>query len=458
MRYLFHRLFPIALATALCSCAGAQSGNVPASGLVPHVFSNAGHSGTVGNYIKHIVIIVQENHSFDNLFATFPGADGTKTGKMSTGKTVKLAKTNLFSPKLFENSNLAFTVDYDNGKMDGWNKVYVGSKPCPKCAYAYVDPTQIAPYWTMAQQYALADHMFTTEASGSFTGHQDLIRGSTAINSTTSLIDFPSRGPWGCDAPAGATVPELLSNGKYVQSGPFPCSSAFAPSGTYDTLRDLLDGASLTWKYYTPALFNGGLAGAYWDAFDAIAPVRNGSEWKTNIVSPEKKVLSDASKGKLASVSWVIPDGINSDHSGFGNSDKGPSWVASVVNAIGQGSDWNSTAIIILWDDWGGWYDHVAPPQLDYAGLGFRVPMIVVSPYAKQGYISSTQYEFGSVIKFVEEAYGLGSLGTTDQRANSIDDMFNFSAKPRAFKPIDAKYSRSFFEHQPPSNVPVDTD
>ena len=146
--------------------------------------------------------------------------------------------------------------------------------------------------------------------------------------------------------------------------------------------------------------------------------MRYGSEWKTNIVSPEKAVLTDASNGKLPSVAWVIPDGINSDHAGFGRSDKGPSWVAGVVNAIGQGSDWNSTAIIILWDDWGGWYDHVAPPQLDYAGLGFRVPMIVVSPYAKQGYVSSTQYEFGSVVKFVEEAFGLGSLGTDDQRAN----------------------------------------
>ncbi len=99
MRYLFHRLFPVALATALCSCAGAQSGIAPASGLMPHVSSYAGHSGTVGNYIKHIVIIVQENHSFDNLFATFPGADGTTTGKMSTGKTVKLKKTNLLQPE-----------------------------------------------------------------------------------------------------------------------------------------------------------------------------------------------------------------------------------------------------------------------------------------------------------------------------------------------------------------------
>ena len=318
MRYLFYRLFPVALATALCSCAGAQSGIVPASGLTPHAASYAGHSGTSGNYIKHIVIIVQENHSFDNLFATFPGADGATTGKMSTGKTIKLKKSNLYSPKLFENSRLAFTVDYDNGKMDGWNKVYVGSKPCPKCAYAYVDPAQIAPYWTMAQQYALADHMFTTESSGSFTAHQDLIRGNTAINSTTSLIDFPSRGPWGCDAPAGATVPEIKSNGNYVQSGPFPCSNAFGQSASYNTLRDLLDGASVSWKYYTPALFGGGLAGAYWDAFDVIAPVRYGSEWKANIVSPEKAVLSDASKGKLPSVAWVIPDGINSDHSGFG--------------------------------------------------------------------------------------------------------------------------------------------
>jgi phospholipase C len=154
---------------------------------------------------------------------------------------------------------------------------------------------------------------------------------------------------------------------------------------------------------------------------------------------------------------------VNSDHPGL-HRDTGPSWVASVVNAIGGSPYWDSTAIIVVWDDWGGFYDHVVPPLRDkWGGLGFRVPMIIVSPYAREGqstegYISHTNYEFGSILKFVENIWDLGQLGTTDTRATSIIDSFDFTQKPRAFTPIPAKYSRDFFEHQPPSYKPVDTE
>ena len=448
-RSFFEGLF---LCVALASCSGnaGSGGGTPA---LPSLVTP--QSGSSGNYIKHVVIVVQENHSFDNLFGTFKGADGATSGKNSTGGTVKLKKSKLFDPKQYENSHSAFQVEYDNGKMDGWDKVYVNSKYCPTCAYEFVNPKQIKPYWTMAKQYGLADHMFPTETSGSFSAHQDLIRGSSALTSQESLIDFPTHGPWGCDAAPGTTTP-LITPTKYVQSGPFPCSNKFPSSPGYATLRDLLDAKSVSWKYYTPDLFKGGLPGAYWDAFDVVYPVRNGPEWTANISSPETNVFNDITAGNLPAVSWVIPDGANSDHAGFGTSDTGPSWVASVVNAIGASQYWSSTAIVIVWDDWGGWYDHVAPPQLDYAGLGFRVPMIVVSPYAKPGYVSHTQYEFGSVIRFVEDTWNLGRLGTTDTRANSMSDMFDFNKPRRKFRAIPAKYSRSFFEHHPPSNVPVD--
>jgi phospholipase C len=445
--------FVFAISLAACSGASVPGGTTP-----PVTSERQSGSGSMGNYIKHVVIMVQENRSFDNLFATFPGADGTKKGKNSFGHTVKLKESSLYSPKLFANSHAAFVTEYDKGKMDGWNLVYVDSIPCPKCAYEYVNPNQIKPYWTMATQYVLADHMFPSETSGSFTAHQDLIRGSSALNSQESMFDFPTHGPWGCDAPAGTTVPLLTSQNQWIQDGPFPCTNQFPSSKGYETLRDLLDAKSVSWKYYTPALFQGGLAGAYWDAFDVIWPVRNGPEWTANISSPETNVFTDIKNGNLASVSWVIPDGQNSDHTGFGSKDTGPSWVAQVVNAIGESQYWDTTAIILVWDDWGGWYDHVAPPQLDYAGLGFRVPMIVVSPYAKQNYVSHTHYEFGSVIKFVEDVWNLGRLGTTDVRANAIDDVFDFGQGPRSFQPIGTKYSRSYFEHQRPSNTPVDVN
>lgn len=446
-------LFIGAVCAVLTACSGVANSlgttALPATRTAPRVALPDSGSGSLGK-IKHVVIIVQENRSFDNLFAHFPGADGASRGKNQQGQWVTLKESSLHSNLLYDNSHLAFTADYDGGKMDGWSYVYVSNKPCPKCAYRYVNPNQIKPYWTMAQQYGLADHMFPTETSGSFNGHQDLIRGDTALNSYESVIDFPTDGPWGCDAPAGTTVPLLESNGQEEYDGPAPCF-------TYETLRDLLDAKKVSWKYYAP-YEHVDVGGDFWNAFDAISAVRNGPEWNTNISIPQTNLFKDISKGKLARVSWVVPDAVDSDHAGLGSTDKGPSWVASVVNAIGESKYWNSSAIIIVWDDWGGMYDHVPPPQLDYAGLGFRVPMILVSPYAKQGYISHTQYEFGSVVKFVEDAWSLGRLGTTDERANSIDDMFDFSQSPLPFTPIQSKYPRSFFEHQKPSNIPVDTN
>jgi phospholipase C len=442
--------------TSLCATLAACAANIgSANGISSVTPSTIAARGSPGKYISHVVIIVQENHSFDNLFATFPNADGATQGKMSNGKTVNLKQSDLYSDWQLNNGHRAFETEYDGGKMDGWNLVYVSLKPCPLCAYEYVDPKQIQPYWTMAGQYVLADHMFPSETSGSFSAHQDLIRGDSALDSEESLIDFPSGGPWGCDAPPGTTTPLLTSQNHYITNGPFPCTNKFPSSASYKTLRDLLDAKSVSWKYYTPKLFQT-LAGAYWDAFDVIYPVRYGSEWTTNILSPETKIFHDISSGKLARVSWVIPDGVDSDHAGFAKSDQGPSWVAQVVNAIGESQYWSSTAIVIVWDDWGGWYDHVPPPQLDYAGLGFRVPMIVVSPYARTGYVSHAQYEFGSIVKFVEDVWDLGRLGTTDVRAHSIDDCFDFEQSPRKFKEIPAKYSKAFFERQAPSNTPVD--
>jgi phospholipase C len=163
--------------------------------------------------------------------------------------------------------------------------------------------------------------------------------------------------------------------------------------------------------------------------------------------TPETTILTDVAEGRLPQVSWVIPDLKNSDHA-TSRSDTGPSWVAAVVNAIGESAYWNSTAIFVLWDDWGGWYDDAAPPQLDFTGLGLRVPCIVISPYAKAHHVAHTQYEFGSILKFIERTYGLPSLGYTDARAADMSDAFDFSLPPRAFTLIQARYPISHFIEQ----------
>jgi phospholipase C len=468
----FFAAFAAAFLTA--SCAGG-TGSTTGSASLP--LTHGLRSATGSGVIQHVVIMVQENRSFNNLFATFPGANGTTKGHMSGRGPIKLMESNLLEPCDFGHSYMGFRKDYNHGKMNGFNTEGGGNakKGCPPQAgtlpYQYVNPVQIAPYWDIAQQYVLADNMFQTQGSGSFTAHQDLIRGGTMIDSgqTQSLVDFPTDGaahPWGCDAPSGTTTPLLVWTGTKVDEkrpGPFPCTTSFPGSGSYyATMRDLLDAKSVSWKYYTPSL---GSTGGLWNAFDVIAPVRYGSEWTTNVISPETQILSDISGGTLPAVSWLIPKNTNSDHPGV-SQDNGPSWVASVVNAIGTSQYWPTTAIIITWDDWGGFYDQVSPPlPFDHwGGLGFRVPMLIVSPYARMtsptrpGYISHTQYEFGSILRFVEDVWSLGQLGTTDVRANSIGDSFDFTQPPRTFQMIPASHTGAYFERQAPSNEPIDSE
>jgi phospholipase C len=239
--------------------------------------------------------------------------------------------------------------------------------------------------------------------------------------------------------------------------GPFPCTKDFPSSGSsYTTLRDLLDAKYVTWKYYVPPMNE--IFGKLMSAFDVNAPVRYGPEWKTNVVTPQTAIFKDISDGSLANMSWVIPDEPDSDHPGE-SVDDGPQWVASVVNAIGESSYWNSTAIIIVWDDWGGLYDNMVGSQKHgFGSTGLRVPAIIVSPYAKAGYISPTNYEFGSIVKYIENNWNLGRLGTSDSWSTSIIDCFNYDQSPIPFAPIASSLNKEYFIHRKPSFLPVDDD
>ena len=448
----------VAFSIAGCTGGGGAAAYAPVS-----IAGGTARDDGSAEHIKHIVLIVQENRSFDNLFATFPGADGATSGKTHDGKTLQLKMKNLAGALDINHDWSTYYAQYNHAKMNGFDLCKIdGNTPCNSYAYQYVNPAQIQPYWTMAQQYALVDHMFQTQGSGSFTAHQDLIAGTTAIDSTQSVIDYPSEWhSWGCDAPKSPpTTTSLMDNKKdYLRNqGPFPCFTQYA------TMADLLDKKGVSWKYYAP-LYKYNYSGALWNAFAAIQAVRFGPDWSADISTPETNILNDITNGTLPSLSWVIPEQPNSDHpNGSKGADNGPAWVAQIVNAIGASKYWNSTAIFILWDDWGGFYDHEAPPPLDKTadgtvyGLGFRVPVIVVSPFVPAGEISHTQYEFGSILKFVEGTFKLGSLGTTDVRATSIGNVFNFKQKPRAFATIPSNHSRRFFLDAPPSYLPVDSD
>lgn len=414
--------------------------------------------------IKHIVVIVQENRSFDNMFYGFPGADTASVAQLSTGGTTPLVPLPLESGYDLGHELSDFFTDWNNGKMNGYD-LDGGSEPlcfaaldgksgtCPQpippnAEFSYVEPSESAPYFAMASNYVLADRFFTSQIDSSYDAHLFLVAAKShiidlPIDPATGTVAFV----WGCDSPPGSLVPTLLPN-RVVGPGIFPCYSDL-------TLGDELDAKGLDWRFYAPRI--GADLGDIWSSYDSYSRIRYGKDWSTKVVSPETSILTDVQTGYLAPVTWVTPDLANSDHPGTGTS-TGPAWVTSIVNAIGQSPFWDSTAIVIYWDDWGGYYDHVPPPQLDNWGLGMRVPMMVISPYAKHDYVSHVQYESTSVAKFIESVFGLPALAIADRRANNLDDCFDFTQAPQAFHPFYQKVPTAHFIEEEPSNRPPDTD
>jgi phospholipase C len=454
-RYARVKRFAVAAALFASSvvCAGCSFD----SGLSSHAQSaplpalEPASGNPVNKYIKHVVVIIQENRSFENFFAGYPGADAPMLGS-ADGKRVRLHEISFIGPDLPHDWRPA-VLSWDHGKMDGFYRFSDSSVGGKDQAYAYVAPSLIAPYWAMARQYVLADHMFPTEFGPSFTAHLTLIAGTDDVTRQKAEVNFTDGAPDDCDSPSG-TKSSTVDERRHVSyfTGPFPCFTQFR------TMAETLDDAHVSWKFYATKLLNAG----FWEPFEAIKYVREGPDWNKDIIVPQTRILTDPGHGKLASVTWVTPSGQDSDHPGW-RSPLGPSWVAAVVNAVGESRYWKDSAIIILWDDWGGWYDNAPPPQLDFRGLGIRVPCLIVSPYAKHGYVSHTQYEYGSILKFIEQAFNLPPLGPTwdgytDTRANSLVDSFDFTQKPRTFVPLHAPYPAWLFRTEAPSNDPVDTE
>jgi uncharacterized repeat protein (TIGR03803 family) len=403
-----------------------------------------------------VVIIVQENRTVDNLFNGLPGADTVHSGLNSKGLRIPLRPFGLTTPYDLGHTHGSFETEYDGGKLDGFDKVTgrcfnLNLCPAPQIrAYGYVPRKAAAPYFVMAEQYAFADRMFQTNEGPSFPAHQYIVSGTSSVGSGSSLRaadnPFTLAGvpTGGCDSPAGSLVALIDAKGaehQYV----YPCFRRIA-------LMDLIDAKSLTWRYYQAS------AGAgLWNAPDAIVRVRDSREFARDVVRPSAQVLKHIAGGRLADVVWITPTGLASDHARSTNG-SGPSWVAAIVNAIGKSSYWGSTAIFVTWDDWGGWYDHVAPPRYNSYELSFRVPLIVISPYAKSRYVSHRQHEFGSILKYVEETFGLPSLHTTDERADDLSDCFDYSQAPRTFKTIPAPLPPKYFLQNPLGGGPPDDD
>lgn len=383
--------------------------------------------------VQHVVVIMQENRSFDHLFNGFPGADTVTTG-MNYGTPVTLQVTPLGNGSDIGHNHTNWWTEFDGGLMDGF-----GTQGT-LLPYSIISPTETVPYWTLASNFTLGDRMFQSNTGPSFVAHQYMIAGQSDLAS-----EDPDNGIWGCGAPSGTLVPQVGPNGTDLP-GVYPCFD-------YMTLADLMDAKGVTWKYYAPSAA-GGDAGYGYSAYQAIQQIYFGPDWTANVISPETQVLTDIANGNLPQVTWIVPSFNNSDHPG--SPAQGPDWVASIVNAIGQSPLWNSTVIFISWDDWGGWYDHVVPQQVDSMGLGFRVPVIVVSPFAKHGYISHTQHTSAGFLLYTEEVFGLPSLGTRDNGADDFNDCFDYMQSPVPYVPVKTNHAVKFFLDQKPSGPPDD--
>ncbi len=420
--------------------------------------------------IQHVVIIMQENRSFDSYFGTFPGADvipmknGVPTVCVPDPRTATCVKPfhdphdlNFGGP----HSALDARRDLDHGRMDGFiRQERVGSgQACrvffnPACGrnvvtnqppdvMGYHDAREIPNYWTYAHQFVLQDHLFEPNASWSLPAHLFMV---SEWSARCSIPGDPMSCRNALQRPAGI----LLSRG--------PTTTPPVIDYAWTDLTYLLHTHHVSWSYYVdqgtqPDCANDAMSCAAKAQYAAVPQIWNPLPYFDTVkqdhqlgnIRPIDALYKAAKAGALPAVSWVIPNGRVSEHPQALVSD-GQAYVTNVINTIMQGPDWNSTAIFLSWDDWGGFYDHVVPPHVDQNGYGFRVPGLVISPYARKGYIDHQILSHDAYVKFIEDDFLGGQRldPRTDGRPDPRPDVrentpilgdlradFDFSQPPR---------------------------
>ena len=289
-------------------------------------------------------------------------------------------------------------------------------------------PDQIPNYWTWAHDFVLSDDFFASVMGSSFPNRLFTIAADSAgtRDGPNARVERPhgEAKSWGCDAPKDETVAVFDQEGDQMQSP--PCFDI-------QTEGDLLTKAGIPWAQYSAEHTQNGYI---WAAYNSIEHIRNSGQWE-QVAFPVDNVIADIGANKLPPVTWIMPRFEDSEHPKFKTSlCQGESWTTQVVNAVMNSPEWKDTAIFISWDEWGGYYDHVPPQQVDAFGLGFRVPLMVISPYAIRGKIDHHWGEFSSVLRFVEENWSLGHLTARDQGASDLSYDFDFSQTPLPPDPL----------------------
>jgi phospholipase C len=377
----------------------------------PMVARNGASEGL--GQIEHIVFIVKENRTFDNLFGTFPGGDGATSGTISTGDVIPLGRTPDRTPRDISHSFQSAVLAIDGGAMDKFDLIPGGNVDGDFLAYTQHTEDDIPNYFRYARNFVLADAFFSSLTGPSFPNHLYTVGAQSggAINNPNN-----SPGVWGCDSPTESRVQVMDDAGRIHPE--YPCFD-------FQTLADGLEAQGISWKYYAPGQ---GQSGYIWSALDAIAHIRLTSLWDQHVV-PTSQFVQDALSGNLPAVSWVVVGSGKSEHPPASVC-VGENWTVEQLNAVMQGPEWNSTVVFLTWDDFGGFYDHVPPPVVDNFGFGPRVPLLIISPWAKPGYVTHTTLEFSSVLKFVEQRFGLDALTARDSQSNDMLDSFDFTQDP----------------------------
>ena len=437
------------LLTGIAGFSYTQASNSYGTGKDPALAANSG----IGK-IKHIIIIMQENRSFDSYFGTFPHADGIPMSNGVPSMCSPDPLTNACVKPFLDHQDRngggphvsgSVTTDVNGGSMNGFvASALAGKKSCadptnPVCVnrsngagtdvMGYHNGSDIPNYWAYAKNFVLQDHMFENVASWSLPQHLAMVSGWTAS----------------CTNPADAT-----SCSSSLAGVPWWTKPGTTPYAWTD-ITYLLNRHHVSWGYYldngTSGVGYGGTAPGVpyiWDVLPGFSDIH--SDHQQNNVQDLSNFSAAAKAGKLPAVSWVIPQIADSEHPPALVS-QGQSYVTTLVNSVMKSKDWNSSAIFLSWDDWGGFYDHVNPKLVDANGYGLRVPGIVISPFARKGYIDHQTLSHDAYLKFIEDAFLKGQRldPATDGRPDSRPDVrenmkalgnllsdFNFTQKPRA--------------------------
>jgi phospholipase C len=372
-----------AMAAAPVAACGVQLAG--SSGAFAQPVAGPALKATPKTPISTVIVVMFENHTFDNFFGTFPGANGMQ---LPPAPDPLLADINHSHAHLLQCLVPGGTSGYNVNGVVGYTE------------------SDLPILWEYARRFGLSDNFFTSAASNSTPNHLYMIAAQCG-----GLYDTVADSGL-CGSPANHLLLSMTPSGtQYLQ---YPCVNI-------NSVPQELGNAGVSWRYYVES--NG------WNAPGFVSALAS----SPNIVRNSNQIVTDVQQGTLASVSWVCPQGAASDHPA---NPVGPAqnWLATLVNTVMASPYWASMAIFVTWDDWGGFYDHVTPPQVDAYGLGPRVPLLVISPYAKPGYISHQQGEFSSLAKFVLVNWGLPGLGQRDALSSTSDltDFFDFGQNPQA--------------------------